>query len=99
MHAKRHHIAVMPNLTIRNVPEELHATLKRRAKANRRSLNQEVIAELSSVDADGETEEARIERSRERVRLANEKIDEMRSKMKCFMTTDEIDAAIREGRR
>lgn len=88
----------MATITIRNVPDELHAALKERARRNRRSLNQEVIAELSG-DAGEEDEAARIAVARERVRAANEKIDEMRSRMKRFMTSEEIDAAIREGRR
>lgn len=39
----------MAALTIRNLPDELHARLKEQAKRNRRSLNQEVIAELEAV--------------------------------------------------
>ena len=37
---------VVKTLTIRGLPDEVHARLKRQAVANRRSLNQEVIAEL-----------------------------------------------------
>ena len=40
------HFAAMPTLTIRNLPEDLHAALKERARKNRRSLNQEVISIL-----------------------------------------------------
>lgn len=89
----------MPTLTIRNVPDELHSALKERAKRNRRSLNQEVIAELSAVEGDEELDEARLDRARERARSGLAKIDEVRSRMKRFMTGEEIDAAIREGRR
>ncbi len=39
----------MATLTIRNLPDEVHERLKIRAKENRRSLNQEVIVELSEV--------------------------------------------------
>ena len=39
----------MPTLTLRDVPQQLHAWLKRRASAHRRSLNQEVIALLEAV--------------------------------------------------
>jgi plasmid stability protein len=39
----------MANVTIRNVPEELHAALKERARRNRRSLNEEVLALLESA--------------------------------------------------
>lgn len=37
----------MPNLTIKNLPREIHANLKRRAKQHRRSLNQEVVEILA----------------------------------------------------
>lgn len=36
----------MKTLTIRNLPDELHARLKDRARRNRRSLNGEVVAIL-----------------------------------------------------
>ena len=41
----------MKTLTIRGLPDEVHERLKEQAKRNRRSLNQEVIAELSSIEA------------------------------------------------
>lgn len=84
----------MPTLTIRNVPEDLHVALKERARKNRRSVNQEVIAELSGVGGRvaGESERTRWER-------ANALVDEMRSKMKGFLSAEEIRAAIEEGRR
>lgn len=33
----------MPTLTIKNIPDELYAQLKRHAEINRRSLNSEVL--------------------------------------------------------
>lgn len=50
----------MPNLTLRDLPADLHLWLKQQAGANRRSLNQEVILQLdalrgspaSAIDAD-----------------------------------------------
>lgn len=117
----------MATLTIRNFPDEVHERLKEQAKRNRRSLNQEVIAELverqgkeiaererfvSQVIAGSEavsaavrqpmtTEEVRraMEEGRERMGRANVLVEEMRSKMKGFMTGDEISEAIGEGRR
>lgn len=83
----------MATLTIRNLPEELHATLKERARKNRRSLNQEVISELSAVGGSGADEAPK------RWERANALVDEMRAKMTRFMTAEEIDAAIQEGRR
>lgn len=79
----------MATLTIRNVPNELHDALKERARKNRRSVNQEVIAELAAV--------AHVEESFGNAVI--EKIWEMRSRMKGFMTADEIDAAKEEGRK
>lgn len=40
----------MPTLNIRNVPEKVVATLKRRAKENGRSLNAEVVEALRDYD-------------------------------------------------
>lgn len=39
----------MPNLTIKGVPVELHAELKRRAAAARRSLNSEILTCLEQA--------------------------------------------------
>ena len=83
----------MKTITLRNVPDELHAMLMARARANRRSLNQQVIAELvgeGSVETEKERK-ARVEREIQRA-------TELRSRMRGFMTAQEIDAAKREGR-
>jgi plasmid stability protein len=40
----------VPTLNIRNVPEDVVATLKRRAKENGRSLNAEVVEALKDYD-------------------------------------------------
>lgn len=84
----------MATLTIRNLPDDLHALLKERARRNRRSLNQEVIRELSAASV-----RIGADASRQRWEQANALVDEMRTKMKQFMTAEEIDAAIQEGRR
>jgi len=39
----------MPNLTLRDVPADLHLWLKQQAGAHRRSLNQEVILQLDAL--------------------------------------------------
>jgi len=36
------------NLTLKNIPVELHARLKASAEANRRSLNREILARLEA---------------------------------------------------
>ena len=89
-------IAGMATLTIRNLPDELHETLKLRAKRNRRSLNQEVIAELAS--ASGAVMEGDAERKRVRAEEMIGMVKDLRSRMTHFMTAEEIDAAKREGR-
>jgi plasmid stability protein len=38
----------MLNLTLKNIPAELHARLKASAAANRRSLNREILARLET---------------------------------------------------
>lgn len=85
-------------MTIRNLPENVHALLKERARRNRRSLNQEVIAELSAVP-DSKDDAARLAESRERMRRVTAEIDGIRERMTGFMSGPEIDAAIEEGRR
>ena len=88
----------MATLTIRNLPDDLHAALKERARKNRRSLNQEVIAELSAVP-DAVDDTARVAASRERMRRVTGEIDGIRKRMTGFMSGEEIAAAIGEGRR
>ena len=92
------HFAGMATLTIRNLPEQLHETLKLRAKRNRRSLNQEVIAELAAVSELGD-ETTRLDAAKERMRRTTAEIDVVRSRMIRFMNAEEIDTAIEEGRR
>jgi plasmid stability protein len=36
----------MPTLTLKNIPEDLHARLKASAQRNRRSLNSEILVRL-----------------------------------------------------
>ncbi|MGH7935721.1 MAG: FitA-like ribbon-helix-helix domain-containing protein [Chthoniobacterales bacterium] len=39
----------MPNITLKNIPRELHRALKNHAKTHHRSLNKEVIATLQAA--------------------------------------------------
>jgi plasmid stability protein len=41
--------ALMPNITLKDIPRDLHRSVKSRAKAYYRSLNKEVIATLQAV--------------------------------------------------
>ena len=86
-------IAGMATLTIRNLPEELHATLKLRAKRNHRSVNQEVIAELS-LAITHETPEERNARVEREIR----EIEALRARAKGFLTAEEIEEAKQDGR-
>ena len=43
----------MPNVTLRDVPAELHHWLKQRAASHHRSVNKEVIALLEDVRGEG----------------------------------------------
>lgn len=83
-------VALMPNITLKNIPRDLHRALKSRAKAHHRSLNREVIATLQSVTAGA-------------VPLEVEKLiaeaREMRSKFKGETSLKEIQAMKIAGRR
>lgn len=83
----------MKTMTIRDVPEDLHAALKARARRNRRSLNQQVIAELSR-EGEGETDVERGLRVEHEIR----EVAALRKRAKGFLTAAEIDNAKREGR-
>jgi plasmid stability protein len=84
----------MPTLNIRNVPDDLHEALKERARKNRRSVNQEVIAELSEV-AGGVLDGGKGKRAMQMIALAGE----LRKELQRTLSADEIRAAIDEGRR
>ena len=79
----------MPTITLKNLPRNLHRTLKDRAKAHHRSLNKEVLATLQAatslvkaVDAAALEREAR----------------EARSQFKRIITTKEISSWTKQGR-
>jgi plasmid stability protein len=79
----------MATLTIRNVPDELYVLLKAKAAANRRSLNQEAIAQLQLAAA--------------KPRTADEMLAIMRAARAIapglWVTPEQIEASINEGRR
>lgn len=88
----------MATLTIRNVPDELYAALKERARRNRRSLNQEVLALL-----EGECGEPGERRPTREELLAE--VDALRARWAAkraagpLPTEEEIREWIRAGRR
>lgn len=83
-------VASMVNITLKNVPRDLHRVLKNRAKAHHRSLNKEVIASLQIL-----TEEAAPIDAKKRIAEARA----MRSKFKRPVTPEEIQAWKLKGRR
>jgi plasmid stability protein len=93
------HIAGMATLTIRDLPEYLHLRLKDRARRNRRSLNQEVIAELAEIDSAGSGVGGKEEHLQVRAEWMLRKATELRKPVKGFLSAAEIESAKREGRR
>lgn len=80
----------MTTITIKNLPPTLYERLKQKAKANRRSLNNEVITILEKglgVRSQNEVEEL-LEGAR--------KVRELTAHY--VLTDDEIEKAINEGR-
>jgi len=88
------HCDVMATLTIRNLPDELHLRLKAQARRNRRSVNQEVIAEIGRALEDS-SEFAKKEHVRRMIALAAE----LRKKLKHPLNPEEIRAGIEEWRK
>ena len=86
----------MATLTIRNLPDDLHARLREQARRNRRSLNQEIIAESVRISRQSDVDQVAM--AGERMRQAVAETEKIRAGMKRFMTAEEIDEAIEEGR-
>ncbi len=81
----------MKTLTIRGLPDDVHEGLKNRAKQNRRSLNQEIIAEL--------VETITVVSDAKKIDNALTAVEEFRSELKRTLSKDEIKDAINEGKR
>lgn len=75
-------------MKIRDLPDEVYMRLKERARRNRRSLDQEVIAILSRSGI-----EAVVEERADRVEREIQESDVLRSRAKGFMTAAESDTA------
>jgi hypothetical protein len=80
----------MKTLTIRGLPQNVHEKLKRRAAENRRSLNQEIIAELVEL-----VERNHVTGRIDSVICSN---DLFRGQLKKTLSEEEIREAIDEGR-
>ena len=53
----------MLNLTLKNIPKNLHATLKKSAEVNRRSLNSEILARLERDISAPKVDRAKLART------------------------------------
>ena len=76
----------MTTITIKNIPLDVYERLKRRAKANRRSINQEVIAvieralEIPPIDVDSTLKRAhKIRELTAQYRLQDEELEQWKS--------------------
>lgn len=79
----------MATITLKGVPERLHAKLKSRARRNGRSLNREVIAALQQIVRDEEPSAAEW----------LEQIDALRERVKVRLTPAEIERYREHGRK
>lgn len=75
------------NLSIKNVPKDLHEALRSRAETNRRSLNNEILRTLEQSVAAEQKEAALLERLRT-----------LRARQQRQIPVEEIVAMIREDR-
>lgn len=79
----------MATVTIKNMPDELYAQIKRRAKANRRSINSEI---LISLDQTLRSHQDDVEEIIAQARVVREHTAH-------YLLTDEVlEQAINEGR-
>jgi plasmid stability protein len=81
----------MATLTLHNFPDALHDTLKRLARTHRRSVDEEAVAVFEQALPKPPSREEEIADIIARTHAA-------RARMKRFMTDEEIDAAVEEGR-
>lgn len=81
----------MPSITIKNIPDELYDELKAAAQQHRRSINNEVIMLLEErLRPKKSSREELLERARQ--------CREMTRDLGIFVTEEDIEAAINEGR-
>ena len=78
----------MVNLTLKGIPDELHARLKEQARRNRRSLNAEAIRCLERGLGTATVDPAEL---RERLRMVRERGGG-------YLTDEQVAEARREGR-
>lgn len=82
--------SAMPVLTIKGMPDDLYRRLKKRAAANRRSLNCEIIFSLEDITSRVPPDSAAL------LKMA----DDIRNSVKLpFLTEKFLEAAINRGRK
>lgn len=90
------HFACMKTMTIRGISDDLHAALLERARRHRRSLTQQVIADLTALTGRSPGGESGLG-----VRSpvgSTSPAEPMSPVFEAALTAEEIEAAIREGR-
>lgn len=78
----------MATLTIKNMPEHLYKQLKAQARRQRRSINQEALVCIEQAVGHGYDDEEALQ----------EEIRSLREQAGIYVTLEEIQAAIDEGR-
>jgi plasmid stability protein len=81
-------VSQMPSITLKGLPRPLHLALKKRAEQNRRSLNREILATLESA----------LTPSSRPVEELLKEAREFRSRLKIWVTEEQINRYKREGR-
>lgn len=84
----------MPNITIRNIPDDLHKRLKERAAANRRSLNNEILSMLEEKEY-----VLPLGAQRQHVAMVLEEIRRNRVEPRRPITDDDLVQAAHDGQR
>ena len=92
VHPKWMHNGFMATLTLKNVPDDLYRRLKAQAAANRRSLNQEAIAQL--LESTAHRREGDVDA---KLRRLSDFRGELEAK-KVWFEPDDIDRWIEAGR-
>ena len=76
------------NITLKEIPEELHQNLRRRAETHGRSLNKEVLTILEAV----------VNPVKRSAKDLLTQIEERRARMPHIVKEAELESIIREGR-
>ena len=81
---------IMPNITVRNIPEDIYEKIKQNAIANKRSINSEILYGLEQNYSKSQPDKTTI--------LQNVRQLRAKTKGKIYLTEAEINRAKSEGR-